>query len=1031
MKKVLLSMCLILSALFTFSQSLALQDVFVEKIPVSAAAQAADPKLNANSVTYRIFIKLAPEWRLSTVQGLFANPLLFITSTQFYNTADIGTSFPTYRPIPNMSQPLYYDSWITIGSYSRAASASKIVPLFEDNTDGIRDGFILGAAENPSAIDPATQIDLIWGDQMGPSADYGLEPAYEPENVIYYAAGGVAGATASNYICIGQWTTNGDFTFELGFQAYHPTRAAQNYVYRDATVPGGFIYTPLAFYTTINAAPVVSLVAPTSASTYTTGDLVNMAATASDTDGTITRVEFLVNGVVVGQDLTAPYEFAWASTAGIKNLTAIAYDNGGKSTTSAPVSITVNAPPANQLPVATITAPAAGTQYDVKDVPTASINIAATASDPDGSVTLVEFFVNGTKVGEDATSPYEYTYITSVLGSYSITAIATDNLGIKGNASAPVNVSVINSGVSFQLGNESVMSVACHSSSVFCVPVKRINSAVTNATGFDFELSFDHNLVSPTGKIYVSNDMTNERQTGVYFRQEGNNKIYAGVYFVSGNATFNGTGDILCVEFARNIGFATGAQAQISLTSIKTSYSNSAAVNENLPNPFTYTIFNNTIFEGSLSFWADNSPLRGGPGYAPTVIRSTANSSYEVQPDVNGIFRYDFSGSNGKQFNINKANPGVPSTWNDPVKTKEIWSSYDALLAQKVIVNDPTFIPNVFQIIAMDVNLDGVVTAGDITQIMRRSVETIEGFSHVIAGSRRWSWLPTEDLNSDLKFRISNTWPADDGVGYSKNRVPFNTGIYTINAGDDSECAFMESKNFKAILLGDVDGSYRRVVADGIIKSGVVKNGSEKDLVLVDLASATKEEKFINIPVRLYKNDNIKDLDLVLSYNGKKLQFESIVSHTSFVQMEFNNINNQHISVSSISSKAYPVEEKLFTLRFYSREGFSKEDILQAVSFINGVQVETMISDPAPLAVDNNFDQLLRVYPNPARDMLKVELPEAAKVQLISMEGRVLYTNLYAEGVEEINVGLFADGIYMLRISNNKVSTVRQVIIKK
>ncbi len=1034
MKKLLLSMCLFLSAMLTFGQTPGLVNVLVEQIPVSATVQAADPNLNANSVTYRVFVQMEPGYAISTVQGLFANPLLFKTSTQFYNNED-GDVNPLFRPIPTMDEALYYDSWITIGAYGKQAASSQLVPLSEDISDGVQDGIVLGAVTNATALDPATDFELIWGYEMGPSADFGT-PGYDPENVIYYAAGGVPGITASNSVCIGQWTTDGDFTFELGFQLIPTSGDAVNYVYRDASVPGDFTQSDLCFFTTVNDAPLVSLTAPLPGDTYIAGDPVDMSANASDPDGSISKVEFLVDDVVVGEDIDgAPFELPipWSSTTGNKSLTAKAYDNFGKSTTSDAVAIIVNDPPANELPVATINAPAEGDEYDVKDAPhSATINWEVDASDADGSVTLVEFYANGNKLGDasstGASGSYELTWETGVIGNYELTAIATDDLGVKGPASAPVNVRVFNSGVSFQLGNQRVDSVVCHSSSVFCVPVKRINSDVTDATGFDFELEYDETLVTPTGKVYASNDMTNERQTGTYFRQEGTNKAYVGVYFVKGNATFNGQGEILCVEFARNVGFVTGERAEIELTSIITSYSGLPAVVENLPDPYTYTIYNNTVFEGSLSFWADDSPIRGGVGYAETEIKSV-DSAYSEFVDENGNFIFDIN-RGGKKLRITKTNPGAPSDWNDPVKTKELWSSYDALLTQKVIVNDPTFIPNVFQIIAMDVNRDQVVTAGDITQIMRRSVETINNFTQ-ISYARRWEWLNVDALNSDLGYRISLPWGTDDGIGYSKNRVPLVDRNFVIDAGDDdANCALMESMNFKGILLGDVDGSYHAIIADGIRKSTSIKKSTEAgEMVLLDLAKATFEENYVNIPVRLYADESVEDLDLVLSYNGEKLFHESVVSHSEFILLESNVINNKHLSIGSIGTKSYPVDQKLFTLRFYVNGEFSKQDILGATSFIRGVKVETNISSPT--AVDDNFELMLKVYPNPAKDMLKVELPENAKIELMSITGKVLYSNLNTNGLEVINVQELSNGIYMLKVSNDRISTVRQIVIQK
>ena len=79
----------------------------------------------------------------------------------------------------------------------------------------------------------------------------------------------------------------------------------------------------------------------------------------------------------------------------------------------------------NQLPSVSITSPANGATLNAP----ASINIIASASDPDGSVSKVEFYQGSTKLGEDTSSPYDFTWSNVAAGSYSLTARATDNAG--------------------------------------------------------------------------------------------------------------------------------------------------------------------------------------------------------------------------------------------------------------------------------------------------------------------------------------------------------------------------------------------------------------------------------------------------------------------------------------------------------------------------------------------------------------------------------------------------------------------------
>jgi hypothetical protein len=101
---------------------------------------------------------------------------------------------------------------------------------------------------------------------------------------------------------------------------------------------------------------------------------------------------------------------------------AIAYDNLGAQTSSASRTITIGN---NVSPLVSLTSPGNGAQFTAP----ASMTIAATASDNDGSVTQVEFYNGTTLIGTDTTSPYSFSWTGVAAGSYALTAVARDNLG--------------------------------------------------------------------------------------------------------------------------------------------------------------------------------------------------------------------------------------------------------------------------------------------------------------------------------------------------------------------------------------------------------------------------------------------------------------------------------------------------------------------------------------------------------------------------------------------------------------------------
>ena len=89
-------------------------------------------------------------------------------------------------------------------------------------------------------------------------------------------------------------------------------------------------------------APTVSLTSPASGATFTAPATTTVAASASDADGTVTKVDFYANGTLFGTDTTSPYSVSWASVpAGSYNLSVVATDNRMFTTTSASVGVKV------------------------------------------------------------------------------------------------------------------------------------------------------------------------------------------------------------------------------------------------------------------------------------------------------------------------------------------------------------------------------------------------------------------------------------------------------------------------------------------------------------------------------------------------------------------------------------------------------------------------------------------------------------------------------------------------------------------
>ena len=92
----------------------------------------------------------------------------------------------------------------------------------------------------------------------------------------------------------------------------------------------------------VNIPPTVSLTSPAAGTEFIAPATISISATAADSDGTISKVEFFNGATLLGSDVSAPYSFSWTAVpSGTYSITAKATDNNGAVTTTTSVSVIV------------------------------------------------------------------------------------------------------------------------------------------------------------------------------------------------------------------------------------------------------------------------------------------------------------------------------------------------------------------------------------------------------------------------------------------------------------------------------------------------------------------------------------------------------------------------------------------------------------------------------------------------------------------------------------------------------------------
>jgi len=163
-----------------------------------------------------------------------------------------------------------------------------------------------------------------------------------------------------------------------------------------------------------------------------------LSATLEAKGNPITKVQFLADGVVVGEYTTSPYAVSWAFvTSGTKSVVARVFYGSNQTVDSAAVSVVV----ANPTPTVVLgvgTPPAGGW------VAPATIPLSATVEAKGNPITKVQFLADRMMVGEDVTAPYSVSWAN--VGSGTMTVVARVFYGSNQTVeSAAVSVVVIGS----------------------------------------------------------------------------------------------------------------------------------------------------------------------------------------------------------------------------------------------------------------------------------------------------------------------------------------------------------------------------------------------------------------------------------------------------------------------------------------------------------------------------------------------------------------------------------------------------------
>jgi GH35 family endo-1,4-beta-xylanase len=231
--------------------------------------------------------------------------------------------------------------------------------------------------------------------------------AITPTGATTFCSGGTVTLNAGTGAGYSYVWKNGTATITGATNSSYSVTATGNYNVT-ITNSGGCSTTSTPTMVTVNALPLATITAsgPTS---IPQGGSVDLNANT----GLGYTYKWFNGTLQVGTGITYKATAAGVYTVEITNSNTCSAVSSG-------ISVTMKA---NLPPVIAITSPLPNAKI------TGPVTITVNASDPDGTVTLVEYLDGNTVIGTNATAPYSFLWKNPSFGNHTITARATDNQG--------------------------------------------------------------------------------------------------------------------------------------------------------------------------------------------------------------------------------------------------------------------------------------------------------------------------------------------------------------------------------------------------------------------------------------------------------------------------------------------------------------------------------------------------------------------------------------------------------------------------
>ena len=578
------------------------------------------------------------------------------------------------------------------------------------------------------------------------------------------------------------------------------------------------------------------------------------------------------------------------------------------------------------------------------------------------------------------------------------------------------------------------------------------NTADPGIRGGLIPVNYPASLVSPTGVIVPGPVVLNGTSSPANIAINSFNNAAAGLlniaitYNTSGspNDQFTGQGVVLWVEFQLLSTNNYGTVIPFYINSFTESF-NFLLENECVDGGSVF-IQGLNPFDGRVIFHNDqNRPLIGdgfsNPTYNSTFILPTdpncnffGNPNLIQEPDANGDFSIFLNPGDYVRFSRTIQNPGL----NDFIGVIDATDLFNTFMT---VVQNPTMVPDVYEIMAMDVNLNGVVDATDFFQIGQFSVLGIPNYIQdptYLNGNAfvDWRFIDDETVQIDPLYTISGNFPQSDNLGYSSSSVPPLELCLATDTTNNNNCITFTPKLIHSVLLGDVDGSWSHQPTDAThfrtAPNGAIELNLGKAVSIGDCK--------VRIPVYVDHIDPVYALDLNLSHhqdNFKFVEAEASEHEHSESILFANDPHGDKALIRAIASKGRIASgQQICWVEAEISNEVGAGSFEGSIGKLNGEWVPIHVTGSLTCKTGSNLviadvtDYEVNVYPNPFGESFRIDYrlneEEITSLEIFNVMGqKISDVPIRPIGWTEFQADRMPAGIYFLKV--NKEKTIRLV----